>query len=166
MPGNYGLWDQKQALTWIQNNIAAFGGNPNRITLWGQSAGSSSTSMLSVSRHTQNLFQQIFHQSGSHLSRWAINDETVNFSLDLGLKLKCENNDKLKKCLKDISIDAIQEAILPNILRYDLEFCNFNPRYDNDFFDTDFEDAIRKTYPKPSLFSFVSHDSAFLSNFF
>ena len=67
--GNYGLYDQIVALKWVKDNISAFGGNPDNVTVMGQSAGAMSIQLHCLSPLAKGLFKQAVMCSGSGVSR-------------------------------------------------------------------------------------------------
>lgn len=95
-PGNAGLKDQVAALRWVKRNIAAFGGDPNNITLFGESAGATSTAILLASNITDGLINRAIIQSGSSIANWSINRNPVWVAALLAKTFGLETDDPLE----------------------------------------------------------------------
>uniref|UniRef100_A0A131Z4S3 Carboxylic ester hydrolase n=1 Tax=Rhipicephalus appendiculatus TaxID=34631 RepID=A0A131Z4S3_RHIAP len=74
LPGNAGLYDQYLALKWVRENVAAFGGDPDRVTLFGESAGAVSVGLHVLSPLSGSLFHRVILQSGSPVAPWGFQE--------------------------------------------------------------------------------------------
>ncbi|KAJ7230272.1 acetylcholinesterase [Mycena pura] len=94
---NLGILDQRAALEWVRDNIAAFGGDPGRITMWGQSAGSLAADIHAYAFHQDPIAQAFFMQSGTVFSFSPHEDLShSNFSFvarHFGCEAPCSDDD-------------------------------------------------------------------------
>lgn len=102
LPGNYGLWDQHAAISWVKRNIEKFGGNPDNITIFGQSAGGASVSYQMLSPYNKGLFRRAITQGGVALSPWAQQRKPLSLLKKIASKAGCWRTDvdEMIQCLK------------------------------------------------------------------
>ncbi|CAF4226953.1 unnamed protein product, partial [Rotaria sordida] len=113
-PGNVGWYDQNLALQWIQKNIQSFGGDPNSVTIFGESAGSTSVAAHIVSPLSNKLFHRAILQSGSiykyqYLHRKnATKENNLELAIKMSKAFNCsQNHDQWLNCLRNIHPKSI-----------------------------------------------------------
>ncbi|CAH2252348.1 esterase FE4-like [Pararge aegeria] len=114
IPGNAGMKDQVAALRWVKDNIRKFGGDPDNITIFGESAGGASVSLHLVSPMTKGLFKRAIMQSGT-VTGWLTytfraRDKAILLARDLG----CHSND-----LKEI-YEFFKSQPVKNLIRKEI----------------------------------------------
>ncbi|CAG7838019.1 unnamed protein product [Allacma fusca] len=117
-PGNYGLKDQNLALRWVQENIEAFGGDPNRVTIFGESAGGASALYHLISPLSRGLFHGVIAQSGTPISIWARHRNPLQAAQQFGTVVNCtsRNSAELVSCLREKPAEEISIAVFNNLV--------------------------------------------------
>lgn len=114
---NFGFLDTQFALQWVKDNIANFGGNPNKITIFGESAGGGTVAMFLAIQSTWGLYQRVIMESGAVLLLADV-DEQVNITTKVANDLGCSggSNEAVLECMRSVNETDLVAALGPLIL--------------------------------------------------
>nr|AHJ81321.1 carboxylesterase [Locusta migratoria] len=111
VPGNAGLKDMVAALRWVRNNIAAFGGDPDNVTVFGQSAGGIAANLLMLSPLAAGLFRRVIAQSGTATiatgSARNMADRSRRLAAALGYRERGGGSEQMARFLRALSAKAL-----------------------------------------------------------
>lgn len=106
--GNYGIQDQRAAMSWVQRNALAFGGDPAQITIMGESAGAASVLHHAVFPRSAGLFAQAISQSGYDIT-WPL-EVAYSTHQKISSRIECQGEASRLQCLRNATAKALLEA--------------------------------------------------------
>lgn len=131
---NLGLLDQRLAMEWVRSNIANFGGDVSKITMWGQSAGAGSVDYYNFAYPDDPIVSGIILDSSSALSSGSGNVETGSNFTFVAEQLGCANLTATEElsCMKNVSFMEIEEFLKSYQDGGDMPTIRFTPQADNE----------------------------------
>ena len=105
--GNQGLLDQRLALEWVRDNIRAFGGDPNRVTIFGESAGARNVCFNVVSPGSRGLFHRAISQSGDCTGRIPLREQAEAQANDFVAAVGCDTASNVLDCLRNKPVSEL-----------------------------------------------------------
>lgn len=158
--GNFGLWDQRLAMQWVKANIAAFGGEPDQITIGGGSAGSICVTHHATYPANQGLFKRFIAASGTILSVVGSRTNVGIYAKLLADRLGCNtsNTSEIVSCLRTKNATDIVNAPVPGQSPFDLPWA---PTVDGDIVKQWPSDQVKWPPTQSDLTPFRSLDAMF-----
>jgi len=163
--GNYGILDQIAALTWVKNNIQQFGGNPDNVTVFGQSAGAMSIQQLITSPLSKDLMQKAIMQSGGGISdRPSLGGSQLEAAEQAGKAMMELGGYKNLEAMRSASVDSIMALI--NRARRERREGMMGPVVDGYVLPTSFSEATRtnKIADIPYIIGYNTDDMGMMKN--
>ncbi|XP_047487933.1 putative inactive carboxylesterase 4 [Penaeus chinensis] len=171
LPGNLGLKDQTMALLWVQDNIRDLGGDPGKVTLFGESAGAAAVHFHVLSPMSLGLFRRAILQSGTALCPWALREDHKQIATKVGQLFNCSgadgqqslNGSALVACLRNVPYQELVSVQKDVVHRASSEV--MKPRVDGQFLP-DFPSIMlrRGWYNKVDIISGITKDEAVLAS--